>query len=198
MENYQKAEQIVNKTGCSFEEAQKALEDHGWDILDAVISLEKDEKINKETAEHSVQSADEPIEVTAEVSKDGISGEYTQKIEYSTGKSESKHSGSSKEEPKRRRRLLDRIKSIFMKNRMVILKNDGSKFVDLPILIPVIALLAFFWGTLTAAVIAMIFGYRFHFEGEDLGKASINDTMDKATDYAEKVREDLTNRANGR
>ena len=85
-----------------------------------------------------------------------------------------------------------------MKNRMVIIKNDGSKFVDLPIIIPIIALLAFFWGTLVVAVIAMVFGYRFHFEGEDLGKASINDTMDKATDYAEKVREDLTNRANGR
>jgi hypothetical protein len=40
----------------------------------------------------------------------------------------------------------------------------------------------------------MVFGCRFHFEGADLGKININDTMDKATDYAEKVRNDLAGR----
>ena len=51
---------------------------------------------------------------------------------------------------------------------------------------------------LIIAGLAMIFGYRFHFEGEDLGKTNINSTMDKATDYAEKVKNDLAGKANDR
>jgi hypothetical protein len=42
----------------------------------------------------------------------------------------------------------------------------------------------------------MVFGCRFHFEGEDLGKTNINSTMDKATDYAEKVKNDLSKKVN--
>jgi hypothetical protein len=79
-----------------------------------------------------------------------------------------------------------------MNNRMLIFKSNGQQIVDLPILIPVIALIAFFWATLILAGVAMVFGCRFHFEGEDLGKTTINNTMDKATDYAEKVRNDFS------
>ena len=84
-----------------------------------------------------------------------------------------------------------------MNNRMVVFKSNGQKVMDLPIVIPVIALIAFFWATLIVAVIAIVFGCRFHFEGEDLGKTNINSTMDKASDYAEKVRCDLAGKANG-
>ena len=77
-------------------------------------------------------------------------------------------------------------------------KSNGQQIFDLPIWVPVIALAMFFWATLILAVIAMLFGCRFHFEGADLGKAGINDTMDKATDYAEKVREDISERVNGK
>ena len=80
---------------------------------------------------------------------------------------------------------------------MVVLRGNGRQIADLPIWIPVLALIAFFWGTLGAAVIAMVFGCRFHFEGEDLGKTNINNTMDKATDYAEKVKNDLAEKVNG-
>ena len=67
MDNYQKVEQLVNKAGCSFEEAKAALEGCGWDMLDAVISLEREGKVKKETAEFK---AEEPIEIIPEVSAD--------------------------------------------------------------------------------------------------------------------------------
>ena len=47
MDNYQKVEQLVNKAGCSYEDAKAALEACGWDMLDAVISLEREGKVNK-------------------------------------------------------------------------------------------------------------------------------------------------------
>ena len=199
MDNYQKVEQLVNKAGCSFEEAKAALEGCGWDMLDAVISLEREGKVKKETAEFK---AEEPIEIIPEVSADNISGNSSQQITYSyaddkgDGKGGKENAGKSKESPKRVRRFFQRIKSILMNNRMVVIKSNGKQIVDLPIVIPVIALIAFFWATLIVAVAAMVFGCRFHFEGEDLGKTNINSTMDKATDYAEKVKNDLSKKVN--
>ena len=200
MENYQKVEQLVSKTGCSYEDGKAALEGCGWDMLDAVISLEREGKINKETPE---QKAEEPVEIIPEVSADNVGGNNSQQITYIYDDSGSGNSGgagnSGKAEgkPKRGRKLWKRIKSILVNNRMVVLKSSGQQIMDLPIVIPVIALIAFFWATLIVAAIAMVFGCRFHFEGEDLGKTNINSTMDKAADYAEKVRSDLSGKANG-
>ena len=195
MDNYQKVEQLVNKAGCSYEDAKAALEGCEWDMLDAVISLEREGKISKETAE---QKTEEPIEIIPEVSSDKVSGNNSQQITYVYAEGQdgnnggTENTGNSKKEPKKIRKLWNRIKSILMNNRMLIFKSNGQQIVDLPILIPVIALIAFFWATLILAGVAMVFGCRFHFEGEDLGKATINNTMDKATDYAEKVRSDFS------
>ena len=200
MDNYQKVEQLVNKTGCSYEDAKKALENSGWDMLDAVIGLEREGKVNK--AEEAAQKAEEAVEIIPEVSADKVTGNNSQQITYvyadgadgsRDGEGRSRRSGSR---PKREHKLFKRIKSILMNNRMIILKKDDKQIMDLPIVVPVIALIAFFWATLIVAAVAMVFGCRFHFEGEDLGKTNINNTMDKATDYAEKVKNDLSKKVN--
>lgn len=183
MDNYQKVEQLVNKAGCSYEDAKAALEGCGWDMIDAVISLEKEGKIRKESAEQTVKPSDEPVEIIPEVISD---------------KSYERNAGSSEEAPKEKMGLWKRIKRILTKNRMAVIRGNGQQILNVPIWAPVVALICFFWATLTLAVIAMIFGCRFHFEGEDLGKTNINSTMDKATDYAEKVKNDLTGKANGK
>lgn len=198
MENYQKVEQLVNKTGCSYEEAKTALEECGWDMLDAVISLERDGKIEKAAA---VQNAEEPVEITPEVSAEKVSGGNSQQITYrveenSGGNANKEGSGKAEGGAKREHKLWNRIKRIMVNNRMIILRGNGQQIIDLPIIVPVIALIAFFWATLLLAGLAMLFGCRFHFEGEDLGKTNINSTMDKASDYAEKVRNDFAGKAN--
>ena len=180
MENYQKVEQLVSKAGCTYEEAKTALEACGWDMIDAVVSLERDGKVKREESGMAVQYAEEPVEVVPEVSSEKIEGNYSSKVTYSYG-------GEN-----------NSIKGILMNNRMIVFKSSGQQVMDLPIVIPVIALIAFFWATLILAVIAMLFGRRFYFEGEDLGKTNINSTMDKATDYANKVKSDLANKANER
>ena len=228
MENYQKVEQLVSKTGCSYEDGKAALEGCGWDMLDAVISLERDGKIKKETAEHKTE---ETVGVAPEVvvetipedgqssySYDGAAGGqssagsfggqnttgnydgqngagYQNRIGYQGGAG---NSGNGEGAPKKKFRLWARFKSIMTKNRMIVLKSNGQQMMDLPIWVPVIALLAFFWATLGIAVVAMVLGCRFHFEGEDLGKTNINSTMDKATDYAEKVKNDIAGKVNER
>ena len=198
MDNYQKVEQLVNKAGCTYEDAKAALEECGWDMLDAVISLEREGKVKKATVEHTAQNAGEAIEIVTEVATEQTSDDNSQQIIYSYDDSAAGNQGSADDAPKRKLSLWARIKRILTKNRMVVFRSNGQQILDLPIWIPVIALIAFFWATLTIAVIAMVFGCRFHFEGEDLGKININSTMDKATDYAEKVKNDIAGKVNDR
>ena len=190
MDNFEKIEQLVNKTDCSYEDAKATLEGCGWDMIDAIIKLEKEGKVKKESAAYTEKPAAEakPIpEITLDV-KGHSSGNQD-----STG-----NAGSSEKASKEKFGLWQKFKRMMSKNRLVIIKNNGQQLADLPIWIPIVALICFFWATLILAVIAMVFGCRFHFEGEDLGKININDTMDKATDYAEKVKNDLTKKRNDR
>ena len=190
MDNFEKIEQLVNKTDCSYEDAKATLEGYGWDMIDAIIKLEKEGKVKKESAAYTEKPTAEakPIpEITLDV-KGNSSGNQD-----STG-----NAGSSEKESKEKFGLWQKIKRMMSKNRLVIIKNNGQQLADLPIWIPIVALICFFWATLILAVIAMVVGCRFHFEGEDLGKININDTMDKATDYAEKVKNDLTKKRNDR
>lgn len=196
MDNYQKVEQLVNKAGCSYEDARAALERSGWDMLDAVISLEREGKVKQETVGQSSQKADEAVEIIPEVTVETRADTGLFESGTAGNQDYAGASGNKEEAPKPKFRLWNKFKSIMTKNRMVILKSNDQQIVDLPIWIPVIALLSFFWATLILAVIAMVFGCRFHFEGEDLGKTNINNTMDKATDYAEKVKKDLTGKKN--
>ena len=196
MDNYQKVEQLVSKAGCSYEEAKTALEANGWDMIDAIVSLEREGKVKTEESGTAVQYAEEPVEVVPDVSADEIEGDFDRKITYSYNADQG--SAGKEGSAKRDRKFLKRIKRILTKNRMVVIKSSGQQILDLPIWIPIIALIAVFWATLIVAVIAMLFGCRFHFEGEDLGKTNINNTMDKATDYAEKVKNDFANKTNGR
>lgn len=189
MDNFEKIEQLVNKTGSSYEDAKAALEGCGWDMIDAIIKLERDGKVKKESAEYTAKPEEEAKaipEVTVDVKGSGSGNQ-------STGNAEKKEKAR-----KERRGIWNRFKSIMTNNRLVIIKNNGQQLADLPIWIPIIALVCFFWATLILAVIAMVVGCRFHFEGEDLGKININDTMDKATEYAEKVKNDLTKKGNDR
>ena len=188
MDNFEKIEQLVKKSGCSYEDAKAALEGCGWDMIDAIISLERDGKIKKESAAYSAQPAQE-AEIISEVTVDNTGSR-------SGNQGNTGSAGKSEKAPKEKMGLWKRFKSIMTDNRLVIIKSNGQQLADLPIWIPVLALICFFWATLILAVIAMVFGCRFHFEGADLGKININDTMDKATDYAEKVKNDLTKKRN--
>ena len=72
MDNTQKIEQLIVKTGCSYEDAKAALERCGWDTLDAVITLEREGKASTPASE---TKSEELIEITSEVSSDSISGD---------------------------------------------------------------------------------------------------------------------------
>ena len=181
MDNLEKVEQLAAKTGCSYEEAKLALESCGWDMIDAIIKLEQEGRIVRESSNYS--SGSDATRVEAEV----LHGEEADRIRPEGFGSQSGSYNSSRAETKQKTSLWEKIKNIMLKNRMIVIGRNGGTILDLPIIMPVIALIFFFWGTVMTAVVTMFFGCRYHFEGQDFGKTNINSTMDKATDAAENI-----------
>ena len=46
MNHFEMAQTLREKTGISYEEARRALEQAGWDILEAMVALEKEGKLD--------------------------------------------------------------------------------------------------------------------------------------------------------
>ncbi len=232
MENFDRLQQLVAKTGVGYEDAKVALENNNWDMIDAIIWLEQQGKISAQTASFSSGSArqgeraaqdgaaEDAAKVDAEVVNDREAasrrpeGFGQQARGYNTRdarqgaqstingqpyKSYTGYEGPNADREANKgkfredvRRAWDKIRSIAVNNRMLVIGKAGNVIIDLPIFIPVLALIVFFWGTLAVVLVAMLFGCRFHFEGQDLGRTNINYTMDRAGDTAQRVWNDFT------
>ena len=224
MENFDKLQQLVAKTGVGYEDAKAALESNNWDMIDAIIWLEQQGKVSAQTAsfrsgERAAHdgAAEDATKVDAEVVNDreaeqkrpdgfgqqtkgyntrdarqgsGVgNGNYGYRGPNADREDRAQRRGEFKEKA---RNVWAKIKGVAVNNRMLLIGRDGGVIIDLPIFVPVLALICFFWGTLLVSLVAMVFGCRFHFEGQDLGRTNINSTMDRAGDTARRMWNDFT------
>ncbi len=184
---FEKVEQIVEKTGCSYTDAKEALEHSGENLLDAIIYLEESGKTKKASASIETGSAAGPVPTEAEV----IRGEDAERL-----KSEAFGSGDEGGEKKKSggavRRFFKKLRDILMNNRMTVVGKSGSTIMDVPLLVPVIFLILGFSVTIIIGIIALIAGCRISFYGDHLGDSGINKAMDKASEVAEKVKNEFT------
>ena len=165
MTQFEMVEKLCEKANVTYEEAKAALEAADWDLLDAVVYLEQEGKIKKSTAQHSTQS--EPAE---------------------------------EEEPPKAVPLRTQIRKLwklFLKlirigneNHLVV-SHKGKQVFTLPVTVVVVLLICSHIGALVAVGVSLFFGVRYSFKGEHLGKESVNNAMQKATDMAEQVKESL-------
>lgn len=66
--------------------------------------------------------------------------------------------------------------------------RDGRSLISMPVTLLIVSLVFFFWVTLPLLVIALFFGCRYRFIGPDFGKDSINNVMDQAAETAENIK----------
>lgn len=57
MERYEMAEMLRNKANVSYDEARRALEESGWDMLQAMVILEKEGKLGSQEAPKAASQA---------------------------------------------------------------------------------------------------------------------------------------------
>ena len=163
MDHLEMVEKLREKANVSYEEATQALEACDWDLLDALLMLESEGRL------HEIEEA-----------------AYTTREEKAE---------PEKEEAKRKNRenglfatLLKGLGNLIQKGNAVSLQisKKGEVKVSLPLTAVVIALIFMFWWMLIAAVVGMLFGYRYAIQGLSIDE-NINVAMNKAGEFVDNV-----------
>jgi hypothetical protein len=177
MENFEKVEKLREKTGVSYEDAKKVLEQSNYDMLDAIIELERQGKVA------------EPKEgtYTAGASKEM---ENVKKFEIAQKQYEKDCSGSGVKEGFKK--LGSFIKMLFDKSLEIhfCVSKDGQKIAAVPVLV-LIFLIMLFWVTLPVIIIGLFFGFTYSFSGVDKVIVDVNDVCDKAAQTAENIKNEF-------
>ena len=180
MTNLEMVEKIRDKANVSYEEARNALEACNYDLLDAMVYLEKLGKIKTGNTGYSY------TETTYE---DGDATYRDVEMTASGGRTGKKKKGAF---------FMDELKKLLdksLKNSFRISKDDRM-IVSVPVLVLVILVICAFWVTIPLLVVGLVFHFRYSFEGQELGTDTINSTMDKAADYVDDLVEKYKDRKN--
>ena len=171
MEMIEKVERLRERANVTYEEARAALEMTGGDLLDAIVLLEKQGKLK------------EPAHST-------FSTEYEEQKAYI--KVRDKVEEQEKSAPNFGRTIGKLFRGIinFIKETTFIVKKGEEIYFKMPTLVFVLLLL-FFWEILAPAmIIALFFGIRYSFDGEE-GADTANSILHKAGDFAQDVKQEF-------
>lgn len=171
-----KVEKIREKTGVSYEDAKAALEAANGDVLDALVLLENQGKIEK---------PDVQVYSTGE-KKDG-----SEELHEAVKAYEEDKSGSFRNTSKRFFAWCKKWVNKGMENYFVVNRN-GEEMISLPVLALVILLVIAFWVIITLLIVGLFFGCKYSFRGDITKKVDINSACDKAAEAAEAVKNEFT------
>lgn len=124
MEHIDLVERLSAKTGISYEESKIALEASGWDILDALILLEKQGKTNTGNSRSSYTTS-------------GVTGEYKEVRATMSGSEAQKQNG-----------LAASVKKLFSDSWLVrfnLYGKSSRRILSVPVLILILFLIFLKW-----------------------------------------------------
>ena len=169
MDRFDLVDKLVKSTGVSYEDAKIALESSGWDLLDAAVWLEK----NGRTEARSNSFSTDPEQ------QEQAQQRQQQRNEAPRGSAESYRARGGLISG-----LIAKIRSILVDNELVVCKQSGEIFLEIPVWLAAILLAAAFWPTLIVIVLVFILGFRFRFHGPDLGGEAFNKVLNQAENSA--------------
>ena len=171
MNEFEKVEKLVQKANVSYEDAKKALEEANGDMLDAMIALEKEGKVNGPS--HTTYSTN--------TQQQSIYRDVPTVIEQSNqqkeGKSFFKDLGAA----------IKRGFQYTVDNSVKVVKN-GQEIIKLPLWISIILMLAAWELLLIVIIISLFLDCRYSIVGKD-DTNEVNRVMDQASQFAGKVKE---------
>lgn len=172
MEHFEKVEKLRQRANVSYEEAKQALEACEWDMLDAMVYLEKLGKVESPKQESYSTSFDGQPQYVSVPETVRRNGEYS----YQEG------FGS------KMKRLISKMWKIGKENYFRVSRN-GEEIIKIPVWIFVVAML-FAWHTLVIImIVSLFFDCHYSFCGKaDL--SGVNDAMEKASTLADKVKDE--------
>ncbi|MDO4345654.1 MAG: hypothetical protein Q4C50_12740 [Eubacteriales bacterium] len=170
MEQLEKVEKLRERANVSYEEAKEALEACGWDLLDAMVYLEKSGKA-KAPAQESYSTSYE---------------EQSQFVSVKDKVEEQKEAGDGFF------KKMGKLFRIFVRkcrdNSFCIMRKE-EEVLKVPVVLMVLALLISWRILLAALIVGLFFGCHYSFQGKD-DLTGANDVMEKASEFADKVKEE--------
>ena len=176
MDRFELVEKLVKSTGVGYEDAKAALEACGWDLLDAAVWLEKNGKIENKS-NHFTTNPEQQQEQQKQQEEERMKEE---RRKTSTGST----AGSSSSGNRIFHTILTKARQIIMDNELVICKNSGEIFLEIPIWLAIVLLIVAFWPFLIVLVLVFILGFRFRLHGPDLGSEKVNRILSRAENAA--------------
>lgn len=175
----QQVEELRKYADISFNEAKVALEETEGDLLQAIINLEKRGRINgpKDGGFYSSQTSEENNQ-----SSSVNNGPKTEFYEES-GTTFSELIGKFTA-------FMGKLFNKGNRNNFVVIK-DGKKVMSIPVTVLAILAVFTFWITIPILIIGLFFGYKYRFNGPELGKENVNKAMDSVSEAAENIKREF-------
>ena len=170
MEHNEMIRLLSQKAGVSLEEARAALEANGWDLLDAMVDLDRAHR----TAGASAAQADTAAGTEREV----------RPVKTVSGQ---KAAGAASAGLAAVWRYVKKLLRLTLDNYFIVIRR-GREILSVPVLVMIVLLLVSFWLVLPALAVGLFCECRYRFEGRQLGRESVNRAMDKASDVAEDIK----------
>jgi len=155
MNHFEMAQTLREKTGISYEEARRALEQAGWDILEAMVALEKEGKLdhdNNTSKEGPMDSAKTRNNAqNTQSAARNVENVFTRFFRW----------------------LVDLI-ARGNRNHFIITRNE-RRVASVPVTAAVVLFLVFHGAFMFFLIVGLIAGYRFSFESEQQAAARDRD-----------------------
>ncbi|MDR0917424.1 MAG: hypothetical protein LBN02_09605 [Oscillospiraceae bacterium] len=181
MTDAEKIEKISKATNVSVEDAAAAFEATGGDMLDAILLLER---LNETQTQNDAARDGRTINTGARTSKkrgkradDGDDHARGYRVDGHDASNALVELG----------RFLLRIIDVLNKNFLEVWRH-GKLLIALPISVIALLLILWFWGVALIIIVAMFFGWRYKFSGEQLGRDEVNNVVDHVNGAADNIR----------
>ena len=178
MSTIEQVEKLKEKANVTYEEAKAALEAASGDMLDAIIYLEKQGKVNAPKQGGSFTTS-----ASASAKDEASQGKKEKKENYQDGETFSSLVG----------RFLRWCRKVIYKGNvhMFEVRRQGEVMVSIPLTVLALLLLFAFWIVVPLIVVGLFFGCRYFFRGPDLEKTGLNKVMDAAAEAAETIKKEV-------
>jgi exonuclease VII small subunit len=172
MEHYEMAELLSQKAHVSLEQARQALIDNNWDILDAMVALER-------------QGAGPIPTVEVDADTSYTDAEYTQPVKNIAKKEPIFTNGFAQ-----LWKYIKRLGQMSVDNDFVVIRRDKT-LLSMPVLALAALLVLCFWFTLPLLVVGLFCGCQYRFEGKSSVKNAVNKAMEKLDGVADHIKQAL-------
>ncbi len=178
MEMLEKVEKLREKANVSYEDAKAALEACNYDVLDALVYLEQNGKIEKNASATYTTSPE---------------GATSQEFEQAQKSYENSCSGTSAGEVfKKFFNWLGKLLRKGCDTSFLVTRGD-KEIMSVPVLVLILAALLAFWLVVILLIVGLFNNFKYYFIGIEPTTVDVNGFCQKAAETCEEIKNDFQN-----